>query len=140
MKHYLILGILSLLLTSCSKNQKSVNKLDGNWYATQYNLFENGKKSNLLKIGFEFNYKFDNCKLKKNNYCQVTITKSNDITTDTQVLMYKVTDNGNVLEIKDPLTTKTMNTYRIEKLSRFKVKLNLIESTTTTEITLKKVN
>jgi len=139
MKHFLSLFAIILVFTACNKNQNAVKKLDGNWKATRYEVRSNGKTSDYLEIGLSFNYYFDNCKLKQNQYCQLTIDMTNDFTTTTDIKLYRVTNYGKALEFIDPLDNNNITRYTIQKLSSQTVKLKKTENNAITFIELKKV-
>jgi hypothetical protein len=138
MKRLIIITSLLILATACNKNQSAVQKLNGSWSATNYEVTENGTTSDYLEIGLDFDFHFDNCKLQKNDYCQITTTVSNNLTSNSEIKLYRVINDGMTLEIKDPIITENIITYRIDKVSSQKVKLEKIESNSITQITLKK--
>lgn len=138
MKYLILISTVALLFLSCNKNQSVVQKLDGNWKATTYEVTENGSKSDYLEIGLDFYFHFDNCKLKKNDYCQITTTVSNNTSSDSDIKLYRVIDDGKTLEIKDPIETDNIITYTIDKVNSQKLKLEKVENNSLTEITLKK--
>lgn len=138
MKNTLLIAALLLTLISCNKNQSVSQKLNGNWAATKYEVTENGTVSDYLEIGLDFYFYFDNCKLKKNEYCQITTTISNNITSESDIQLYRVINDGNTLEIKDPIVAEYTITYTIDKINNQKVKLEKLESNSLTRITLKK--
>ena len=139
MKHLLFITTLLTLATACNKNQSAVQKLNGNWTAINYEVTENGSASDYLEIGLDFDFHFDNCKLQKNDYCQITTTISNNMTSDSDIKLYRVIDDGMTLEIKDPIVAENTITYSIDKISSQKVKLEKIESNSVTKITLRKI-
>lgn len=138
-KYLLFIPVLLIVLSACNKNQSVAQKLNGNWRATNYEVTENGTTSDYLEIGLDFNFHFDNCKLQKNEYCQITTTISNDITSESDIKLYRVINDGTTLEIKDPIVAENTITYTIDKISNQKVKLEKIESSSITYITLKKL-
>jgi hypothetical protein len=138
MKRLIIITSLLILATACNKNQSAVQKLNGSWSATNYEVTENGTTSDYLEIGLDFDFHFDNCKLQKNDYCQITTTVSNNLTSNSEIKLYRVIDDGMTLEIKDPIIAEDIITYSIDKMSNQKVKLEKVESNSITQITLKK--
>ena len=139
MKHLLFITTLLTLATACNKNQSAVQKLNGNWTAINYEVTENDSTSDYIEIGLDFDFHFDNCKLQKNDYCQITTTISNNMTSDSDIKLYRVIDDGMTLEIKDPIVAENTITYSIDKISSQKVKLEKIESNSVTKITLRKI-
>ena len=138
MKYLFLASVTLLVLNACNKNQSVVQKLNGNWRATTYEVTENGSTSDYLEIGLDFDFHFDNCKLKKNDYCQITTTISNNIASETDINLYRVIDDGQTLEIKDPIDADQTTIYTIDKVNNQKVKLEKYENGNTTNITLKK--
>jgi len=136
MKFTIVFTIFVLLFMSCNKNQTAVKKLDGTWIATNYEVTKNNLTSDYLDIGMKFKYQFDNCKLKENEYCQISIITSNDFGTETNVDIYRVVNNGNGLEVVDPIDN-SIQYYSILKLNSNKLKLEKNENGIRTEITLK---
>ena len=139
MKHLIFITTLLILATACNKNQSAVQKLNGNWTAINYEVTENDSTSDYIEIGLDFDFHFDNCKLQKNDYCQITTTISNNMTSDSDIKLYRVIDDGMTLEIKDPIVAENTITYSIDKISSQKVKLEKIESNSVTKITLRKI-
>ena len=91
-----------VVFTSCNKNQTAVRKLDGKWQATEFTT-SNGTSSTTTTFTSDNaqSYTFNNCKLKKNEYCNVTITQfifGFGISLNQQ---YRVIDDGKTLEIKN---------------------------------------
>lgn len=110
MKNLKFIGVLIMLVvfTSCNKNQTAVRKLDGKWQATEFTT-SNGTSSTTTTFTSDNaqSYTFNNCKLKKNEYCNVTITQfifGFGISLNQQ---YRVIDDGKTLEIKNGSYTST---------------------------------
>jgi hypothetical protein len=91
---YKLLPLIALVLivmgTSCSKDQKKVNNIEGAWRLHTVNNQE-------LADEEKYNYIFDQCKLKNNDYCELFIS-GGDTTIETG---YKVTNEGTILVIED---------------------------------------
>ena len=138
MKHLIIITSILIIVSACNKNQSVVQKLNGNWRATNYEVTENGFTSDYLEIGLDFDFHFDNCKLKKNDYCQITTTISNNIASESDINLYRIIDDGKTLEIKDPIDSEHITIYTIDKVNNQKVKLEKYNNGSTTKITLKK--
>ncbi len=79
-----------LLAVSCNKNQKAVKNLDGSWNLT----FQDGEK---VEEDDKLIYTFDNCKLKKDEYCTLTIEDNES----KETASYKVDDDGETLVLRD---------------------------------------
>ena len=136
MKIFSFVIVLLTIIVSCNKNQNSVKKLDGKWYAVKYEVTKNNQISDYIQIGLNFEYYFDNCKLKKNQYCQLTVTISNDIASSSEVLLYSITESGQKMEITNPITNAVEVSYKIIKLSSTKVKIEKTDNNSFTKIVL----
>lgn len=94
MKKVFTLGssvLLSMMvLMSCSKDQKVVKQLDGEWKVTQ--ITEDGKSMDLS--GAEWTYNFETCKVKKGN-CSGSYTLSHQLLgSQTVPFEYSISDKG----------------------------------------------
>ncbi|MFD1552069.1 hypothetical protein DNU06_00775 [Putridiphycobacter roseus] len=76
-------------IASCNKNQKAVKNLDGSWKLVKVN-------GEAVEEDEAATYDFDNCKLKSEEYCDLTITEDGSVETAT----YKVTDDGEKLVLR----------------------------------------
>lgn len=67
MKKIGLILMLGLFVTGCSKDQRSVNKLEGTWNATHFIWTNVGSESiDEVESGYlDFEYTFEACKLKK---------------------------------------------------------------------------
>jgi len=111
MKNLKFIGALIMLVvfTSCDKNQTAVRKLDGKWQVTEATA-SNGVSSTTTTYASNntSTYTFDNCKLKKDEYCNVAISQTIYGTNVSINQQYRITDDGKTLEFKNGSFSSTM--------------------------------
>jgi len=90
MKKILVVStlFLSALMISCNKNQKAVKELEGNWEEVTIDG-TNVPEADRGTINFDY------CKLKKDEWCQMTYTNSDGYSAGSN--NYKVIEKGEVL-------------------------------------------
>lgn len=141
MKTLKFIGVLTLFiaLVSCDKNQQAVKKLDGTWRVTETTI-DNGQTittTTYSDVSDAETYRFDKCKLKKDEYCNVTITSGNIALP----YEYRVVDDGTKLEVKiDVLGSSTTSTMTIVELKKKSLKLQTVYGGTTSTSTLEKID
>jgi hypothetical protein len=115
-----------LIAVACNKNQAAVKKLDGTWKATSFTYTEDGVTLDLLESGFitSVTYTFDNCKLKDDEFCNLTTTIVSDFGTDTEADLYNVTNDGETLQTKDDASSTTINAITIVELTNSVLKIS----------------
>jgi hypothetical protein len=139
MKQIVMIAVIALIAVSCNKNQKAVKKLDGSWNATEFTVTTTGITIDAFALDLftSLNYSFDGCKLKKDEFCNVTITIVADGETDTDIGLYTVIDDGVTLQIQDDATAADNINMEIIELSNSTLKLKQIEDEgTEDELTL----
>ncbi|MEO9258536.1 MAG: hypothetical protein ABI207_09140, partial [Crocinitomicaceae bacterium] len=111
MKNLKFVGALIMLVvfTSCDKNQTAVRKLDGKWQVTETTA-SNGASSTTTTYasGNASTYTFDNCKLKKDEYCNVSISQIIFGVGVSLTQQYRITDDGKTLEFKNGSYSSSM--------------------------------
>tara|TARA_B110000046_G_C12981533_1_gene393560 strand:+ start:1013 stop:1591 length:579 start_codon:yes stop_codon:yes gene_type:complete len=119
MKKVLMIAAIALIAVACNKNQAAVKKLDGTWSATSYTYTEDGVTLDLLESGFitSVTYTFDNCKLKDDEFCNLTTTVVSSFGTVTEDDLYSVTNDGETLQTKDDASSTTVNSITIDELT-----------------------
>lgn len=127
-----------LIAVSCNKDQKIVKKLDGSWKATSFKISEAGFEIDLVALGGSASMNFEGCKLKKDDWCNVTTTTSILGSTDVDNSIYRVTGDGTKLETKDSYTSSYVRVINIIELTKTVCKLTQTEDGKTTTIELKK--
>lgn len=102
MKKLLMIASVVVLAAACDKNQKAVKKIDGSWNATSYVETWGGTTEDYIADGLVFKMDFDNCKLKDDEFCRVTITQIDDGDTYVEIMDYRVAGYGTSLELREP--------------------------------------
>lgn len=86
MKTILLFCSVLLIILSCSKNQRQINKIEGKWNVVSAQL------SGFGEIDPDIIYNFDYCKLKQNNNCDFSI--HNFDTEEVTSGVYTILDQG----------------------------------------------
>ena len=92
MKKLILLLSITYFLTGCSKDQRTVNKLDGEWNIKTLTI--NGQPVS----GLTGSWEFEKCKQKKGE-CDGKITEIYGGATDIYTFEYEVSDKGKEIEI-----------------------------------------
>lgn len=141
MKKLKLIGALALfvVLVSCNKNQQAVKKLNGTWRVTETTV-DNGQTVTTTQYSDASNsetYRFDKCKLKKDEYCNVTFTSGGVSITQ----KYRVIDDGETMEIKyEVFGYSSTSTMKIVELKKKSLKLQTVTGGTTSTSTLEKID
>lgn len=137
-----MIAAIALLAVSCSKDQKTVNRLDGTWKANRFFVTTDLGSGDALALGVitEATYTFSDCKLKTDEWC----TGSSSITyaigdKDTDSYLYRVTEKGTVLETKDDNSSITINRIEIIEMTKTTLKVKQTDEDQTIEISLDKI-
>lgn len=141
MKKILFFSIVALLLVGCDKSQNAVKKLDGEWKAITYIYTTGGSSVDILiSEGIGLSVDFDNCKLKKDEFCKSTwVFSEAGETDDIEVVEYRVEGYGTSLELKYIDMETELALWDITELSKDKLVLeNHSDSGTSLVITLEK--
>ena len=136
MKKLLFIAFVIATVASCSKNQKAVKILDGKWKATSFIVTDGTDSFDFLLLGTSFEMLFENCKLKDEETCNLTVTTNNGSDTEVENLMYKVIDDGNKLEWIDD--TNNSEIFTIAELTKTKLIMKTTEDGLSITITLSK--
>lgn len=138
----LLLVAIALFIVGCNKDQKAVNKLDGQWTATKAVMTESslGFAIDLILLGGSMSFTFDGCKLKNDEWCTATTTLTFDGDSETETMVYRVSGDGTVLESKSSDTSSVINTISIVELGRKNCVLKQVDGTVTLDVTLTKQN
>ena len=119
------LVMAAFLVTSCSKDQKSVNRLEGDWKITYFSA--DGEAAD--KEDYEgTTYTFNKCKVKKGD-CDGSITAPDpDKGTITIPFTYNVSDKGEKMSITTDLFGFSSTTnYTITDQTKTTIKLEATE-------------
>jgi hypothetical protein len=112
--------MLMFIVASCNKDQRAVKTLDGKWQQTKMN-------GNPIDADEIYTIEFKACKLKKEEYCVVTVSEVYFGQTFTFTGDFKVIDKGETLELR-------FTSQGTTQISRFKIK-ELSKSTLIIEVT-----
>lgn len=98
----LILGLAVIAIAvACNKDQKAVRTLDGEWTLIKRTYTEDGLSVDETPDSDESEtIAFSKCKLKKDEFCDVSITFQDPSGSETENYMYKVKDDGETLVLK----------------------------------------
>ena len=92
-----LLALLSVVVWSCSKDQKVVKQLEGDWTVT--NMTRNGTAVAASEYS-GMKYTFENCKVKKGD-CDGTLSVPDSTKgTYSQAFTYNIQDKGEIINIK----------------------------------------
>jgi hypothetical protein len=108
--NYLVLALLSIVIISCSKGQRTANKMEGKWNVVSADLVGLGE------IDPDLIFEFDFCKVHKNELCEFTL---HDFDTDYLYYgSYSLSENGNNLILSSGFGLgMNFEVYEIEKLN-----------------------
>ena len=136
MKNLLFLAIAftGLTLSSCNKDQAAVKKLDGTWNVTEYTLESGWVSVDVLTGGIDYALAFENCKLKKEEWCSMSTTATLGAITSTTTQVYQVSGDGTVLESKEDAASSGSATMTIVELSKTEVTFEDVDGPTTSTI------
>ncbi|MFD1552068.1 hypothetical protein DNU06_00780 [Putridiphycobacter roseus] len=87
----MLLIAIAMVSVACNKDQNAVKKLDGKWLVKTID-------GSVVGDDEAFTIRFDNCKLKKDEYCTAYQAAVNDTTAFD--LTYKVQSEGTVLILR----------------------------------------
>lgn len=136
-KLILVIGI-AVSIVSCNKNQKAVKTLDGEWNVTSMKFTEDNVSVEGMIPGLSATFAFDGCKLKKDEFCKLTTTSTFDGETETDIQFYRVTDDGETLELKDTESSTIIQTIEIIELTKTDLKLKQVDGEGSVEIAAEK--
>lgn len=141
MKKVLLIAIIAIVAVACNKNQSAVKKLDGTWKATSFAVTDSAGVTVDYISFIEVSFQFDGCKLKKDEYCNMSTTTTTNIfgitSSTTQSDLFRVIDDGTTLEIKTDSTTSTMT---ILELTKSNLKVKQVDGNETTNIVATKTS
>ncbi len=95
--------------TACSKEQRVVNRLEGEWKVKTIKEYENGilSSSGDGLDGGTLTFDFEKCKLKSDDYCDLIITSVYNNDTETELYKYKISDDGETLVVDSDYNTNS---------------------------------
>ena len=114
-----MIATIALLAVACNKNQSAVKKLDGTWTATEYKVSDDGVTVDWMEEGFinSITMVFEGCKLKDDEFCNITTTIDTEFGEDSEADLFRVTNDGTTLETKDDVSATTIHSMEIVDLS-----------------------
>lgn len=120
MKKIALLALLAVVMVACSKNQRTVNKLDGTWDVTEFKVTEDGITVDIIEFSegeFESQWTFEKCKLKDEEFCPFISVTSFGGEPDTYTGLFRVSEDGAELQTKDDNSSTTVESSTIEYIS-----------------------
>ncbi|HIP35707.1 MAG TPA: hypothetical protein EYG85_02520 [Crocinitomix sp.] len=114
--------VITIVVFSCDKNQKAVKRLDGNWKAIEVIETNGALAEDLVSQGMLFTFNFSNCKLKNDEFCEYSLTTTDNTVgvnaTTIEKGFYKVVNDGNTMITTDALTNGSEITIDIVELKK----------------------
>ena len=99
-----------MLVVSCSKEQRIVNKMEGKWNVISADLLGFGE------VDPDLIFEFDYCRTSKNDFCEFTI--HDFIAGEVYRGSYSVNDQGDTIVLSSGIGLgMDFNSYSIEKLN-----------------------
>lgn len=134
MKNIVLFSAMMLLFVAgCSKDQRAVKILDGKWQLTK----ENGVS---VDADYIEQVAFSNCKLKKDEYCNVNITITEPDFNFSFSGEYKVMDKGETLEFKFTIFGESsIERMKIKELTKTKLVIEVTEGSSVYTAEYKKI-
>lgn len=124
-KSLLILSIgIALVLGACSKEQQTVNKLEGSWNIVETTLTEDGVTNSYEATGVTITY--DKCKLSENDWCTGLTVENGDLLP----IEYKVINDGATVVTKYSGSSSQLENT-IEEISKTELILSSVTGTVT---------
>ncbi len=134
MKKLFLLIPVFLIAIACNKDQAAVKKLDGTWTINKLEieteLFGIPIALDMIELGGHGTMTFDACKLKKDEWCNVSSNIFNPVDSITEISsdLYRVIDDGTTLETKESDTSSTTTLMTITELTKTSLKVNWVEN------------
>lgn len=114
-----LFGLIALtamvVLSSCSKEQRVANKLEGTWVLKSIAQTEDGITETLTVTGVE--YQFDKCKTKDNEFCSGRVTYIID-GGDVEAFEYKIISDGDEFITRLPGASNDEVVNKIDDISK----------------------
>lgn len=111
-----------LLLGACSKEQLSVDKLDGSWSLMEKKVYlDDVDQQDSSLAGMTVTYTFESCDLKAVDYCDGNIHSVQDTSHSDSPMMYNFGDDGKTLVIDydgDAATSNDRINAKVTKLTK----------------------
>lgn len=105
---YLFFAMLTIVFVGCNRNQNHVNRLDGKWNVISTELEGYGK------IDPDIIYEFEECKLRKEDFCEVTIHNFDLDLVESG--LFAITDGGTKMQLfTSTVLGSSLVEYDVEK-------------------------
>lgn len=138
MKNILVVLVFGCFILSCKKDQKAVNKLEGEWHADKWEVQDGGITLDLIQLSGSATIIFGACDLESEQWCSYTAYTSFLNVKDTIITEYRVSNKGLNLDIKDSLSGTTFNSNQILILESNLLKVKDVSGTQTITVTASK--
>lgn len=131
--HLFFALFLALGFVACSKEQAAAKKIAGEWQLTMLDYYENGVliESITPGAGETMVFNFEDCNIKKDEWCSASITETSDGESSSENSFYTITDEGTKI-VFDPdaniTTTSDQLTATIVELEKDHLNFYLEES------------
>lgn len=110
MRSLLSILLLGFIFLSCSKEQRTVNKLAGSWEVRSATITGVGE------MNTDQVFDFEKCRIRKNNYCNFTLVDRDNQETTYGSYLIDETGNEVTLVFTEGLTT-FIHVFTIEKVN-----------------------
>lgn len=110
MRFTLSILFIGFVLLSCSKEQRTVNKLAGSWEVCSATITGVGE------LNSDQIFDFEKCRIRKNNYCNFTLVDRDNQETTYGSYLIDETGNEVTLVFTEGLTTD-VHVFTIEKVN-----------------------
>lgn len=110
MRSIFIFLLLGFVLLSCSKEQRTVNKLSGSWEVRSATITGVGE------LDTDQIFDFEKCRIRKNNYCSFTLVDRDNQETTYGSYLINETGDEVTLVFTEGLTTD-IHIFAIEKVN-----------------------
>ena len=110
MRSILSILLLGFVFLSCSKEQRTVNKLAGSWEVRSATI------TGIGELNTDQIFDFEKCRIRKNNYCNFTLTDLDNH--ETTYGSYLINESGDevTMVFTEGLST-FIHVYNIEKVN-----------------------
>lgn len=120
MKKLIFVAIASVMvLVSCSKDQRTVNKMEGTWELDKI-VYANANGS-ITDNDPEGTYTFNKCKLRKDDWCTGSFNYTSNDVTFSDNFEYRITNDGETVELRDDADDNTYDIYTVLDIDKKKV-------------------
>lgn len=108
----------TLVLASCSKDQRAVNKMEGTWNVDKVEYAD--EDGSITDNDASGSYTFNKCKLKKDDWCSGSANVTFGGATFSENFQYRVTNDGETVEMREDANDTEYDTATIVELDKKK--------------------